>query len=998
MAQNMSFNYGTNELFGAVGHWGGNGPDIGWNNAGGAPVANQWHHFVYTYDGTTTRVYSDGVLENQEVLGAGAINTHANTKITVASQINADGVTLTNGLFGSLSIAKIRVHDGVLSDADVQNNFDLEKGQFGFVVPDLVATPSVLTIHSRIGSNTPGEAELTVTNDSGSTLSNVTFGSAASPFSGPFDGDSDVGALPNGGSATRTYRFDDTLFPESSSIVISAPGVNSTTVAVFGTPVGPDARFNSGTDDITVSQELNFSLSPAVGTLTKSLVVSNESADGDLGDLTDLTVISVTFSQDPQARFTVLSDIANITDSVLSAGDMLNAIDIQFDSGGQTGTFGGASLIIETDQNEDKGVRGQVFTIDLTANVQETGTLPSGPVHRYSFNDAGNTIVDSVGTADGEIKGTGGTQTGGRLNLSGGVANTAAYVDLPNGIISALDDATFEAWVTIDSAQNWSRIFDFGVNGNGEQTGPGGAGNGTNYVFLSANRGTAADQRLEFRGEAGNQASDPNGTTLYNQELHIVVTFDNATNELKYFRNGVLIATTITANQLSNLNDVNNWIGRSNWGADWNLDGSFDEFRIYDYALDVDQINSNLSLGPEIVNTASPSPEAAASTETITATAAAGEPLGTDILNEMSGVNASAFIRVPFDIAGDPDFDFLKLRMQYDDGFVAYINGTLVASANAPDPLLWNSSSTAEQSPQDSLQFFEYSISPDVLITGTNILAIHGLNLNSNDSDFIILPELIGESVPRDQVQPIDDAYVQSPNTTLVVDAATGVLANDLNPDGAPIEVELVDDVSQGTLNLNADGSFNYTPPNASFTGDVTFTYKILDLPGDPPTPMVVTVTLSVDNAPVADTDNYNAIEDELLTVNAALGVLLGDTDAELDPLTASLVSQAAHGTVNLNADGSFTYQPDENYNGPDSFTYQAFDGDQFSVETTVTLNIAAVNDPPVTSNDTYFMIESEVLNVSSSSGVLVNDFDVESSSLSAALQTGPSNALIVHV
>src|SRR5688500_10562323 len=54
---NMSFNYGVNGVFGAVGHWGA-GPDVGWNPAGGAPQAGQWHHLVYTYDGTTARVYA----------------------------------------------------------------------------------------------------------------------------------------------------------------------------------------------------------------------------------------------------------------------------------------------------------------------------------------------------------------------------------------------------------------------------------------------------------------------------------------------------------------------------------------------------------------------------------------------------------------------------------------------------------------------------------------------------------------------------------------------------------------------------------------------------------------------------------------------------------------------------------------------------------------------------------------------------------------------------
>src|SRR6185295_2447577 len=70
---NLSFNYGSDGRWGAIGHWG--NPDIGWNNSGGSPAARHWHHLVYTYDGTTTRVYADGALSNMEVLGAGVLNT-----------------------------------------------------------------------------------------------------------------------------------------------------------------------------------------------------------------------------------------------------------------------------------------------------------------------------------------------------------------------------------------------------------------------------------------------------------------------------------------------------------------------------------------------------------------------------------------------------------------------------------------------------------------------------------------------------------------------------------------------------------------------------------------------------------------------------------------------------------------------------------------------------------------------------------------------------------
>src|SRR5436190_3522802 len=72
---NLAFNYGSNESFNAVGHWASG--DMGWN---GAPVANTLHHLVYTYDGTTAKVYADGVMKNSKVV---ALSTHANATDTI---------------------------------------------------------------------------------------------------------------------------------------------------------------------------------------------------------------------------------------------------------------------------------------------------------------------------------------------------------------------------------------------------------------------------------------------------------------------------------------------------------------------------------------------------------------------------------------------------------------------------------------------------------------------------------------------------------------------------------------------------------------------------------------------------------------------------------------------------------------------------------------------------------------------------------------------------
>ena len=117
---NLAFAYGNHGTWGAVGHWG--GPDMPWFPGGGSPTLGQWHHLAYTFDGSTTRVYADGVMTNSEVT---ALNTHTGTTINLGAQNGNGGVIdLGGGEPGSLALANVRVHTGVLSDVQVMNNFN----------------------------------------------------------------------------------------------------------------------------------------------------------------------------------------------------------------------------------------------------------------------------------------------------------------------------------------------------------------------------------------------------------------------------------------------------------------------------------------------------------------------------------------------------------------------------------------------------------------------------------------------------------------------------------------------------------------------------------------------------------------------------------------------------------------------------------------------------------------------------------------------------------
>ncbi|KKL90010.1 hypothetical protein LCGC14_1908970 [marine sediment metagenome] len=130
----------------------------------------------------------------------------------------------------------------------------------------------------------------------------------------------------------------------------------------------------------------------------------------------------------------------------------------------------------------------------------------------------------------------------------------------------------------------------------------------------------------------------------------------------------------------------------------------------------------------------------------------------TDLAGGMEGVNPSAYVRVPFAVPEGKVFSTLTLRMKYDDGFVAYINGVKVAERNAPGSPAWNSAATAGHLDDDALVFETIDISgylPQINLDdeATNILAIHGLNIAAGDSDFLVVPELAAVSILGDELR-----------------------------------------------------------------------------------------------------------------------------------------------------------------------------------------------------------------------------------------------------
>lgn len=177
------------------------------------------------------------------------------------------------------------------------------------------------------------------------------------------------------------------------------------------------------------------------------------------------------------------------------------------------------------------------------------------------------------------------------------------------------------------------------------------------------------------------------------------------------------------------------------------------------------------------------------------------------------------------------------------------------------------------------------------------------------------------EIVSGDSPTAEDDAFVTDEDVTLSVTAENGVLANDTDPDSTVLSVILVEGPENGTLDVRADGSFDYVP-DANFNGVDTFTYRASDgvLQSN-----LATVTITVNpiaDAGIANNDSYRLDSLGSLVVDAASGVLANDVDVDGDGLTAVLVTGPESGTLELNEDGSFTYTPADGFVGRDTFEY----------------------------------------------------------------------------
>jgi hypothetical protein len=309
------------------------------------------------------------------------------------------------------------------------------------------------------------------------------------------------------------------------------------------------------------------------------------------------------------------------------------------------------------------------------------------------------------------------------LSLPGG---SNQFVEVGAVGISGTMLRTIACWAKADhtSIPDWTLIFGF----TGMADGSGGTGSHFNIGSLGGPGGIGA------HSWGWEETIFPDEETL--EWRHYAMTYDGTT--IRYYGDGVLMDTDPAKSNVQVLVHADRVHVGSRITQDSSFPGKVDDACIYSVVLNEEEIGMVM----------------------------AGSAVGTDVQSQMQNVNASLWTRIEFEVEDPAFYDTLTLRMKYEDGFVAYLNGQKVAEANAPSPVQWNSAALSDRPIEDSSVFKNFNIMAHLGLLLPkpikNVLAIHGLNDNATDDEFLILPELLiakNQLVPQYFTTPTPDGF-----------------------------------------------------------------------------------------------------------------------------------------------------------------------------------------------------------------------------------------------
>lgn len=232
-----------------------------------------------------------------------------------------------------------------------------------------------------------------------------------------------------------------------------------------------------------------------------------------------------------------------------------------------------------------------------TATLADCTTVKKKLIHRYDFEGTGTTVTDRIGTAHGTVKGASLSKLDGKgVVLLGGGTN-GPYVDLPNKLVSALTSTTIEAWITWGGGDAWQRIFDFGDTTVAMQEDT--PGTGHTYLFATP-KSAAGVAAAAFSLNTNSAEQDFASTVAVPLSLtQVSVVVNDAANKISLYVDGKKAGEGDWTSTLASLNDINVWLGRSQWNVDPEFNGIFHEFRIYNAALTDAEVATTFKAGTD---------------------------------------------------------------------------------------------------------------------------------------------------------------------------------------------------------------------------------------------------------------------------------------------------------------------------------------------------------------------------------------------------------------
>ena len=280
------------------------------------------------------------------------------------------------------------------------------------------------------------------------------------------------------------------------------------------------------------------------------------------------------------------------------------------------------------------------------------------------------------------------------------------------------------------------------------------------------------------------------------------------------------------------------------------------------------------------------------------------------------------------------------------------------------------------------------------LTNGSSVLGINGVQEggeNARVDYFELIPSGPANGAPTAQ----PDTYAATEDTTLVTPVASGVLANDSDPENNPLTVSAFDSNSAngGVVNIGGDGAFTFTPA-ANFTGADSFNYTISDGNGNTTTATVTVNVSGVNDAPTTAADSFSTVSETPLTITAN-DLLNNDSDVDGDSLSLLAVSDPANGALTANGNGGYLYTPNNGFTGSDSFTYTVSDGNGETATGSVSLTVTPADSgtPPPDPNPNAGPVRIEAENMDLSGGYRVESKSFASNDQFIGLKNGSTGS-----